>query len=68
MQKVKKDIVSYTKPSITELEIDFVTDAIKNGWGENCYHYINKFEEDSLKIQDEIDAKKMIYKDLKTRF
>ncbi len=46
MQKVKKEIVSYTKPSITELEIDFVTDAIKNGWGENCYQYINKFEEE----------------------
>ena len=28
------------------MEIDFVTDAIKNGCGENCYHYINKFEEE----------------------
>lgn len=36
------------KPSITQLEIDYVTDAITNGWGEHCYDYINKFR-DSLR-------------------
>lgn len=36
--------VHYTKPSITELEVEYATDAAKNGWGENCYDYIFKFE------------------------
>lgn len=36
--------ISYTKPSISELEISYVEDAIRNGWGENCYDYINKLE------------------------
>jgi perosamine synthetase len=31
------------KPSITQLEIDYVTDAITNGWGEHCYDYIHRF-------------------------
>ncbi len=33
-----------TKPSITELEIEYVNDAIRNGWGPKCYEYINRFE------------------------
>ena len=32
------------KPSITQLEIDYVHDAIVNGWGEHCYDYINRFK------------------------
>ena len=36
--------IYYTKPSITDLEINYVEDAIKNGWGANCYDYIYKFE------------------------
>jgi perosamine synthetase len=32
------------KPSITSREIDYVTDAITNGWGEHCYDYLLKFE------------------------
>lgn len=36
--------ISYTKPSITELEVSYATDAAKNGWGEHCYEYIDKFE------------------------
>ncbi len=36
--------ISYTKPSITELEIRYATDAATNGWGENCYDYIIRFE------------------------
>ena len=42
MTKRKK--ISYTKPSISELEIKYATDAAQNGWGEKCYEYIEKFE------------------------
>ena len=37
--------IHYTKPSITELEIRYATDAATNGWGERCYEYIHRFEE-----------------------
>ncbi len=40
--------IHYTKPSITELEVEYATDATRNGWGEKCYEYIEKFE-DSFK-------------------
>jgi perosamine synthetase len=36
---VKK--IPINKPSITQLEIDYVTDAITNGWGDKCYDYIH---------------------------
>lgn len=36
--------IPYTKPSITELEISFVDDAMRNGWGLRCYEYIERFE------------------------
>lgn len=36
--------ILYAKPSITQREIDYVTDAITNGWGEHCYDYIYRFE------------------------
>ena len=36
--------IRYVSPSITQLEIDYVSDAITNGWGRKCYEYINKFE------------------------
>jgi len=36
--------IHYTLPSITELEIRYVEDAIRNGWGERCYDYIKRFE------------------------
>lgn len=36
--------IPINKPSITQLEIEYVNDAIKNGWGEKCYDYIHKFE------------------------
>ena len=39
-----KRCIPYTKPSITELEIDFANDAVRNGWGNKCYEYIEKFE------------------------
>jgi len=40
-----KPRIHYTKPSITELEISYATDAARNGWGEQCYAYIDKFED-----------------------
>ena len=36
--------ILYTKPSITDLEIEYAADAAKNGWGDECYKYINQFE------------------------
>lgn len=40
-----KPRIFYTKPSITELEVRYATDAAANGWGDQCYVYINRFEE-----------------------
>ena len=40
-----KSRIYYTKPSITELEVTYATDAARNGWGEHCYDYIIRFEE-----------------------
>ena len=37
------------KPSITKSEISYVNDAIKNGWGEKCYDYLYRFEEEFSK-------------------
>jgi perosamine synthetase len=37
--------VYYTKPSITELEIEYANDAVRNGWGDRCYEYIARFED-----------------------
>ena len=39
-----KSRIYYTKPSITELEVAYATDAATNGWGDKCYDYINRFE------------------------
>jgi len=39
-----KTRLAYTKPSITDLEIRYAADAAENGWGENCYEYIDRFE------------------------
>lgn len=36
--------IPINKPSVTELEISYVNDAITNGWGEKCYDYIYRFE------------------------
>lgn len=40
-----KSRILYTKPSITELEVRYATDAAANGWGDKCYEYINRFED-----------------------
>ena len=39
-----KSRIHYTKPSITDLEVKYATDAAANGWGEQCYGYIDRFE------------------------
>lgn len=36
--------IPLSRPSITELEVSFATDAAQNGWGEHCYDYIHRFE------------------------
>ena len=36
--------IPLAKPSITDAEVANATDAARNGWGEHCYDYINKFE------------------------
>lgn len=43
--KDNKPRIYYTKPSITELEVRYATDAAANGWGDRCYEYITRFEE-----------------------
>lgn len=40
-----KSRIPYTRPSITELEVEYATDAARYGWGEHCYDYIVRFEE-----------------------
>ena len=45
MNNLSKPRINYTKPSITQLEVAYAADAAKNGWGNACYGYINKFEE-----------------------
>ncbi|QGU33518.1 DegT/DnrJ/EryC1/StrS family aminotransferase [Thermochromatium tepidum] len=39
-----KPRIPYTKPSITEKEMAYATDAAAHGWGERCYEYIERFE------------------------
>ena len=36
--------IPINKPSITELEVSYVTNAIREGWGAKCYDYIYQFE------------------------
>ncbi|MDE2598236.1 MAG: DegT/DnrJ/EryC1/StrS family aminotransferase [Rhodocyclaceae bacterium] len=40
-----KPRIHYTRPSITPLEVAYATDAAANGWGDQCYAYIGRFEE-----------------------
>lgn len=44
-----KSRIHYTKPSITSLEVKYATDAAENGWGDKCYEYINRFEDEFRK-------------------
>ncbi len=36
--------IPYGKPSISSLEVEYVNDALLNGWGANSINYIRKFE------------------------
>jgi perosamine synthetase len=36
--------IPISEPSITQKEIDYVTDAVKSGWVSSLGHYINEFE------------------------
>jgi perosamine synthetase len=40
-----KSKIFYAKPSITQLEISYATDAATNGWGDRRNEYIYRFEE-----------------------
>lgn len=44
MNTPESNRIHYTKPSITDREIAYVTDAVTHGWGERCYEYIVRFE------------------------
>jgi len=50
MNKIAEKI-AITRPSISELEIEYVNDAIRNGWGPKCYDYINRFEKEFADYQ-----------------
>lgn len=42
--------IFYTKPSITDLEVTYAEDAARNGWGDQCYDYIHRFENHFIKF------------------
>jgi len=44
-----KKMIQTAGPFITQKEIDYVLDAVKNGWYENWSGYINKFEKEFAK-------------------
>jgi perosamine synthetase len=44
--------IAITKPSISALEIEYVSDAIANGWGSKCYDYIYRFEKEFAAYQN----------------
>jgi len=46
---MSKERIYYTKPSITDREVEYATDAARNGWGDRCYEYIKRFE-DAFKV------------------
>lgn len=43
-QKTTDTRIFYTKPSITEREVEYAADAARHGWGDRCYDYITRFE------------------------
>ena len=42
--------IPYVKPSITQIELDMVAEAMTLGWGEGAYKYIGDFEEEFAKF------------------
>ncbi len=49
--------ILYAKPSISQKEIDYVTDAAANGWGEHCYDYLIRFRD---KLQESFQVRHAI--------
>jgi perosamine synthetase len=49
--KVITERIPITRPSITSLEIEYVNDAVTNGWGSRCYDYIYRFEKEFADYQ-----------------
>jgi perosamine synthetase len=39
-------VIPISQPKISQLEIDYVTDAVKSGWVSSLGRYVTKFEED----------------------
>ncbi len=50
--RVATEKIPITKPSITALEIEYVNDAVANGWGSKCYDYIYRFEREFATYQN----------------
>ena len=51
----EKDIqnLEMSGPSISKTEINYVLDAVKNGWyGRNKFYYVEKFEKDFAKYHN----------------
>ena len=44
MENSKIDYIPISQPSITQKEIDYVTDAVKSGWVSSLGTYVDKFE------------------------
>ena len=45
MTSPTEERILYCKPSITDREVEYASDAARTGWGPNCYDYIRRFEE-----------------------
>ena len=41
--------IPYTKPSVTNIEVEYTSEATATDWGERCYDYIVKFEREFVK-------------------
>lgn len=50
MKRIPSKPIPITGPSITNLEVQYVTEAAKNGWFENCTKYIELFEKEFAKF------------------
>jgi perosamine synthetase len=48
--------IPVTRPWISDLEIEYVNDAIRNGWGARCYEYILRFEKALAQYQGSTHA------------
>lgn len=49
MLQMSEKKISFAGPSITEQEIEYVTQVARDGWYENCYEYMEAFEEEVKK-------------------